>query len=110
MVKPNIRIGYENGYGEMALVKPFSIDGKEGWHELSRKRTKGVLRIYPLYREIEVEFFKGCNPEIQDLLLFLIKDKDIKRMICEYQRNGSIMAQLSRQKSKIFIMNRYAWL
>ena len=38
------------------------------------------------------------------------KDKRQQAQILDYIARDIIMAQLSRQKSKIFIMNRYAWL
>lgn len=72
---------------EPVLVKPFEIDGEESFMEPTR-RTKGVLRICPGSEEIEVGILHGCNPDVVDLLAFVVADKDVALLIKNYFQKG----------------------
>lgn len=85
--RTNTILRHKDNSFESVLVKPFSCEGKYGWCE-PQKRTKGALRIYPYSQEIEVEIFAGCNPGVWDIIIFLLLDKDVKTLSCEYQRKG----------------------
>lgn len=72
---------------EPVLVKPFEINGKESFMEPAR-RTKCVLRIYPGSEEIEVGILHGCDPDVVDLLAFVVADKDVTLLIKNYFQKG----------------------
>ena len=72
---------------EPVLVKPFEINGEESFMEPTR-RTKGVLRIYPDSEEIEVGILHGCDPNVVDLLAFVVADKDVTLLIKNYFQKG----------------------
>lgn len=72
---------------EPVLVKPFEINGEESFMEPTR-RTKGALRIYPDSEEIEVGILHGCDPNVVDLLAFVVADKDVTLLIKNYFQKG----------------------
>ena len=53
-----------------------------------RKKGYGILSIGYQAKTVTFESFKGPDPEIQDLLFFLFSDKDIRKLIREYQHRG----------------------
>lgn len=69
------------------IMKPFEMEGAGYWND-PKGVTKGVLRIFPVTMEIEVEMFSGCNPLASDLFNFIIKDKDVRLLIRQYQQSG----------------------
>lgn len=74
--------GYEN-----IIMKPFTIDGKGTWSDATY-RSKGVLRIFPDSMELEVKMMSGCDPDVTDLVNFILGDKDVRTMIHMYQKKG----------------------
>ena len=71
------------------IMKPFEIDGSSSWCE-AKRRSKGVLRIWPESQTIEVEMFAGCDPYYLDMLNFVLADKDVRRLIRNYQKSSRI--------------------
>lgn len=53
-----------------------------------RKKGYGILSVGYQDKIVTFESFKGPDPEIQDLLFFLFSDKDIRKLIREYQKKG----------------------
>ena len=43
---------------ENFVMKPFEIDGESSWCE-AKRRSKGVLRIWPEEKTIEVKMLSG---------------------------------------------------
>lgn len=71
-----------------ALCKTFSGDadinaaGKKYYH------VHGCLYLYKNTHEIAVEVFKGCDPEIESLIPFILADKDVQEMVRGYYQHG----------------------
>ena len=74
---------------ENFVMKPFEIDGESSWCE-AKRRSKGVLRIWPDEKTIEVKMLSGCDPWYKDLLNFVLADKDVRRLIRNYQNSSRI--------------------
>jgi hypothetical protein len=74
---------------ENFVMKPFEIDGESSWCE-AKRRSKGVLRIWPEEKTIEVKMLSGCDPWYKDLLNFVLADKDVRRLIRNYQNSSRI--------------------
>lgn len=74
---------------ENFVMKPFEIDGESSWCE-AKRRSKGVLRIWPEEKTIEVKMVSGCDPWYKDLLNFVLADKDVRRLIRNYQNSSRI--------------------
>ena len=53
-----------------------------------RKKGYGILSVGYQDKIVTFESFKGPDPEIQDLLFFLFSDKDVRKLIREYQKKG----------------------
>ena len=68
------------------LVKPFSFMGGACW-TYPEYRSKGVLRIYPETKEVEVLIHKGCHPVASELIDFLFRDKDVRQLVYAYQQS-----------------------
>lgn len=83
----NIRANATDKFDNLVLVKPFTIDGESSWTDTTR-RTKGVLRIYPETEEIEVKIVSGCDPNVTDLLAFIVADKEVTTLIRYYFQKG----------------------
>jgi hypothetical protein len=86
-IRTNATTTNNDGFEVGVLVKPFSCEGKETWCD-SAKRTQGALRIYPESEEIEVSIFNGCDPFVNDILCFVLKDRDIQMLIRNYYQKG----------------------
>lgn len=71
------------------IMKPFEIDGLSSWCE-AKRRSKGVLRIWPEEKTIEVKMLSGCDPWYKDLLNFVLADKDVRRLIRNYQNSTRV--------------------
>lgn len=67
------------------ILKPFEIDGVESWCKVSR-RTLCVLKIFPYEMSIEVKVLKGCDPDVNDVMNFILNDNDVRLMIHWYQQ------------------------
>lgn len=53
-----------------------------------RKKGYGILSVGYAEKTVTFESFKGPDPDIQDLLFFLFSDKDVRKIIREYQKKG----------------------
>lgn len=72
------------------ILKPFEIDGVESWCKVSR-RTLCVLRIFPDEMSLEVEVLKGRDPNVTDLINFVLNDKDVMLLIRKYQQSKRVL-------------------
>lgn len=72
------------------ILKPFEMDGVESWVKVSR-RTMCVLRIFPDDKAFEVEVLKGCDPNVADLINFVLSDKDVRLLIRQYQQSKRVV-------------------
>lgn len=72
------------------ILKPFEIDGVESWTKVSR-RTLCVLRVFPNDKALEVEVLKGCDPNVGDLINFVLSDKDVRLLIRQYQQSKRVI-------------------
>lgn len=74
------------------VIKPFTIKGEAYWNLTNepKKRSKGVLRIFPETLEIEVQMLSGCDPLACDLINFIVNDKDVRLLILAYQQIGRV--------------------
>ena len=72
------------------ILKPFEIDGVESWTKVSR-RTLCVLRVFPDEMSFEVAVLKGCNPNVHDLINFVLSDKDVRLLIRKYQQSKRVL-------------------
>lgn len=70
-----------------ALCKTFSGNGEESWCEATRPTT-GCLYIYPEESAIELRLFSGCDPHVDDIIAFILRDKDVKEMLARYYQKG----------------------
>ena len=71
------------------VMKPFEIDGFSSWCEANR-RSKVVLRIWPESKTSEEKMISGCDPWYLDLLNFVLADKDVRRLIRNYQNSTRV--------------------
>lgn len=67
------------------ILKPFEINGSSTWVD-AKRRTMCVLRIFPYEMSLEVEVFKGCDPDVSDMINFILNDSDVRLMIRWYQQ------------------------
>lgn len=67
------------------ILKPFEIDGSSTWVD-AKRRTLCVLRIFPDEMSLEVKVLKGCDPNVDDVMNFILDDKDVRLMIRWYQQ------------------------
>ena len=74
---------------ENFIMKTFEIDGESSWCE-AKRRSKGVLRIWPEEKSIEVKILSGCDPLYKDLLSFVLSDRDVRRLIRNYQNSERV--------------------
>lgn len=74
---------------ENFIMKTFEIDGESSWCE-AKRRSKGVLRIWPEEKSIEVKILSGCDPLYKDLLSFVLSDRDVRRLIRNYQNSTRV--------------------
>lgn len=74
---------------ENFVMKPFEIKGESYWCE-AKRRSKGVLRIWPEEKTIEVKMLSGCDPWYKDLLSFVLSDRDVRRLIRNYQNSERV--------------------
>ena len=79
----------EKNMRENFIMKTFEIDGESSWCE-AKRRSKGVLRIWPESKTVEVKMLSGCDPWYKDLLNFVLADKDVRRLIRNYQNSSRI--------------------
>ena len=70
-----------------ALCKTFSGNGEESWCEAARPTT-GCLYIYPEESAIELRLFSGCDPHVDDIITFVLRDKDVREMLARYYQKG----------------------
>ena len=66
-----------------ALCKTFSGNGEESWCEAT-----GCLYIYPEESAIELRLFSGCDPHVDDIIAFVLRDKDVREMLARYYQKG----------------------
>lgn len=74
---------------ENPIIKLFTIEGESTWVK-AKRRTKCVLRIWPESMNLEVEVLKGVSPYKDDLVSFILKDKDVRLLVRKYQQKGRI--------------------
>lgn len=79
----------EKNMRENFIMKTFEIDGESSWCE-AKRRSKGVLRIWPEEKSIEVKILSGCDPLYKDLLSFVLSDRDVRRLIRNYQNSERV--------------------
>ena len=72
------------------ILKPFEIDGVSTWVN-AKRRTLCVLRVFKDEMSLEVETLKGCDPNVADLINFVLSDKDVKLLIRQYQQSKRVV-------------------
>lgn len=71
------------GYG--LLVKPFEGDFTDAsWG--SKKKTRGAMILDGM--DIEIKIYDGPDPLAEDVFNFILRDKDCRRIIREYQQKN----------------------
>ncbi len=73
----------ENG----RIIKPFRYDAGDN----RREKGEGALIINTQCNTIDVKFFKGPMPFGEDIIMFILADRDVRRMIRSYQQNGRVV-------------------
>ena len=79
------------------IIKGFNFESDSGWTGEGTGIAAMILNLWD--KTIDVSLISGKTPMVQDVILFLLSDKDVRRMIQDYQ--GS-----KKRRKYLFAINR----
>ena len=70
--------------GRSEIIKMVAFDTESDW--TNSTKGKGLIKIDKEHQTLSFETISGALPYWGDVYLFLLSDKDIRKMVLEYQR------------------------